>query len=88
MDYALQCKAIQDLNFFAIDHCRSISHREHNLVRDSIHSAPVELHLYTCIYFRKAFEEHSDIQIAIDYEMKHKFILFLVIDWTCMNTYM
>ena len=60
---------IQDL-FFAINHCRFISHSEHNVIRDNIHLHCVELHLY--IYFRKAFGEHCDIQIAIYYEMKLK----------------
>ena len=38
----------------------------------------VELHFW--FIYMKAFGEHCAIQIAIDYEMKLKFILFLVFD--------
>ena len=43
-----------------------------------------ELHLY--IYCRKAFGEHFDIQIAIDYEMKLK-IHFISISWLNLFEY-
>ena len=40
LDFALQFKArIQYLNLFTIDHCKFISHRNHNVIRDNIHSA-------------------------------------------------
>ena len=44
------------------------------------------LHRFELFVVEKRFGEHCDIQIAIDYEMKLKFILFLVLDLTFLNT--
>ena len=41
LDHALQLKTIiQYPNHFAIYNCRFISYREHNVIREYIHSAP------------------------------------------------
>ena len=71
---------MKHLDLFAVDHCRFISHREHSVIRENIVLLRVELIL--CIYFRKAFGENCDIQIAIDYEMKlNIYYIFLVIEF-------
>ena len=45
-------KIIQYVNSFAIDHCRFISHHEHNVIRDNIHSARAELYIYIVVWRR------------------------------------
>ena len=56
---------------FAIGHCRFITHRERNVIRNNITFYNVLKFIYIN-YYRKAFGEHRDIQIAIDYEMTFK----------------
>ena len=77
---------IQYLNIFAIDHCRFISHREHNVIRDNTLSAPCWTSSIYMYLLYESFGEHCNIQIVIDYEMKLK-IYFISSFWLNLFEY-
>ena len=68
LNHVFQCKTSIQYLIFYIDHCRFISHFEHNVMRDKTNSAPCLTS--SNIYCRKALGEHCNSQVAIDYEMK------------------